>query len=63
VNACHEHVRSAIPHIDRDVYLGDHIEKAIDLVGQKELTRLTSRIAEKEGLDFKNETHEIYGIY
>ena len=63
VNACHDHVRSVIPHIDRDVYLGDYIEKAIDLVGQKELTRLTSGVAEKEGLDFKNETHEIYGIY
>jgi histidine ammonia-lyase len=63
VNACHVYVRSVIPHIDRDVYLGDFIEKAIDLIGQKELTRLTSAVAEKEGLDFKNETHEIYGIY
>jgi histidine ammonia-lyase len=63
VNACHYHVRTVIPHIDRDVFLGDYIEKAIDLVGQKELTRLTSVVAEKEGLDFKNETHEIYGIY
>jgi histidine ammonia-lyase len=63
VNACHDYVRSAIPHIDRDVYLGDYIEKAIDLVGKKELTRLTSLVAEKEGLDFKNETHDIYGIY
>ena len=59
VNACHDHVRSVIPHIDRDVYLGDYIEKAIDLVGQKELTRLTSGVAEKEGLDFKNKTHEV----
>ena len=63
VNACHDHVRTAIPHIDRDVYLGDYIEKAIDVVGKKELTRLTSVVAEKEGLDFKNDTHELYGIY
>jgi len=63
VNACHDHVRSVIPHIDRDVYLGDYIEKAISLVGQKELTQLTSMMALKEDLDFKNDRHEIYGIY
>jgi histidine ammonia-lyase len=63
VNACHEHVRSSIPHIDRDMYLGDYIEKAIDIVKQKELTRLTSALASTMALDFKNETHEIYGIY
>ncbi len=63
VNACHDHVRSVIPHIDRDVYLGDYIEKAIDLVRGKELTRLTSALAEKEGIDFKNEDHEVFGIY
>ena len=63
VNACHDHVRTVIPHIDRDVYLGDHIEKAIDLIRQKELTRLTSALAEKAGLDFKNETHDLFGIY
>jgi histidine ammonia-lyase len=63
VNACHDHVRSAIPHIDRDVYLGDYIEKAIDIVKQKELTGLTSALASTMALDFKNETHEIFGIY
>jgi len=63
VNACHDHVRSAIPHIDRDVYLGDYIGKAIDMVKQKELASLTSEMASKLDLDFKNETHEIYGIY
>jgi len=63
VNACHVHVRIAIPHIDSDVYLGDFIEKAIDIVKHKELTKLTSTLAEKTALDFKNETHEVYGIY
>jgi len=63
VNACHDYVRSVIPHIDRDVYLGDYIEKAIDTIRQKELTRLTSALAEKTGLDFKNDHHELFGIY
>jgi histidine ammonia-lyase len=63
VNACHDHVRSAIPHIDRDVYLGDFIEKAIEIVAHKELVILTSGLAEKLALDFKNEKHEIFGIY
>jgi len=63
VNACHNHIRSVIPHIDRDVYLADYIEKAIDLVRQKELTRLTSTMAQSLGIDFKNETHELFGIY
>ncbi|MBN2274666.1 MAG: histidine ammonia-lyase [Bacteroidales bacterium] len=63
VNACHDHVRSVIPHIDCDVYLGDYIEKAVDLIRQKKLTGLTSALAEKTGLDFKNENHELFGIY
>jgi histidine ammonia-lyase len=63
IEACHEYVRSFIPHIDKDVYLADFINKAIDIVKQKELTYLTSFLAEKSGLDFKNRDHEIFGIY
>ena len=33
-----------IPHIDRDVYLGDYIETAIDIVQKHELTTLDLRI-------------------
>jgi histidine ammonia-lyase len=63
INACHDHVRHTIPHIDKDVYLGSFIEIAINIVKQKELTHITSVLAEKEGLDFKNENHELFGIY
>jgi hypothetical protein len=63
VDACHDHVRKVIPHIDRDVFLADLIEKAIALVRQKELAQTTSALAEKLGIDFKNETHELFGIY
>jgi len=63
IEACHQHVRSFIPHIDKDVFLADFINKAIDIVKQKELTQLTSSLAEKKGLDFKNHDHELFGIY
>lgn len=63
VEACHQYVRSFIPHIDKDVFLADYINKAIDIVKQKELTQLTSALAKEKGLDFKNHDHELFGIY
>jgi len=63
IDACHDHVRSKIPHIDRDVYLGDYIQSAIDMVKNHELTALTSALAQKLRMDFKNQTHELFGIY
>jgi len=63
LEACHKHVRSGIPHVDRDIYLGDFIRRAIDIVSNRELTVLTGSIAESLGIDFKNETHELFGIY
>jgi histidine ammonia-lyase len=63
VDACHDHVRQSIPHINKDVYLGDFIESAIRLVRNRELVSLTSAMAEELNVDFKNERHEIFGIY
>jgi histidine ammonia-lyase len=63
INACHEHIRKTIPHIDQDVYLGDYIASAIQIVQQHELTRLTSSLARDKHMEFKNETHELFGIY
>jgi histidine ammonia-lyase len=63
INACHEHVRQSIPHIDQDVYLGDYIQSAIQIVQQHELTSLTSGLALEMKTDLKNETHELFGIY
>jgi histidine ammonia-lyase len=63
INACHEHIRKSIPHIDRDVYLGDFIASAIRMVQEHELTALTATIARNSNMDFKNETHELFGIY
>jgi histidine ammonia-lyase len=63
INACHNHVRSVIPHIDRDVYLGDYIHAAITMVKNQELTRLTGDLSKTLELDLKNNDHELFGIY
>jgi histidine ammonia-lyase len=63
INASHDHIRKTIPHIDQDVYLGDYIASAIRMVQQHELTTLTSSVALDMNMEFKNETHELFGIY
>jgi histidine ammonia-lyase len=63
IDACHNHVRTKVPHIDRDVYLGDFINTAIQLVRNQELTQLTAALALDLKVDFKNNTHGLFGIY
>ena len=63
INAAHNHVRKSIPHIDRDVFLGDYIASAIQMIQRHELVSVTSRVARDMNMDFKNETHELFGIY
>jgi histidine ammonia-lyase len=63
VDSCHAHVRRVIPHIDRDVYLGDYIQSAIAMVRNNELNDLTETMSSDLQLDFKNENHELFGIY
>jgi len=63
ISASHVHVRKTIPHIDQDVYLGDFIASAIQMVQRHDLTNLTSSLARETHLEFKNETHELFGIY
>jgi histidine ammonia-lyase len=63
LQACHDHIRLKIPHIDEDIYMGNLIQEAIDMVKSHQLTRLTTLEAENRNLCFKNETHENFGIY
>lgn len=63
INACHSHIRTKIPHIDQDVYLGDYIAAAIQMVQNHELTDITTSVAIESHLEFKNETHELFGLY
>jgi histidine ammonia-lyase len=63
IMATHKHIRKSIPHIDQDVYLGDYIASAIQMVQHHELTDITSSVARDKHMEFKNETHEVFGIY
>ncbi len=63
IDACHHLVRKSIPHVDRDVYLGDYINTAIEIVRNHSLTELTTSMALDLNIDFKNSLHELFGIY
>jgi histidine ammonia-lyase len=63
IDACHDHVRSKIPHIDQDVFLGDFIHTAIAIVKEHELSLLTNSLAHALNIDLKNQHHEVFGIY
>jgi histidine ammonia-lyase len=63
IEACHDHVRRVIPHIDQDVYLGDYINSAVQMVSRHELNDVTDELSHALHLDFKNGSHELYGIY
>ena len=63
IDACHSHIRSKIPHIDKDVFLGDFIDTAIHMVKEQELTQLTAALSPGLKIDFKNSNHEVFGIY
>ncbi len=63
IDACHAHVRTQIPHIDSDVFLGDYIATAIQIIRQCELTKITGTLAADQQIDFKNNNHEVFGIY
>jgi len=63
IDACHELVRNKIPHIDHDVYLADYINMAIEMIRAHALTDLTTSLALELKIDFKNNLHELFGIY
>ncbi len=63
IDACHSHVRSEIAFADSDHILTNDINKAIDMVRNKELVELTNRLAVEGKLDFKNDRDEVFGIY
>jgi histidine ammonia-lyase len=63
IDACHNLVRTKIPHIDTDVYLGDYISSAIGMIKEHDLTNLTTDMALDLKIDFKNSLHELFGIY
>ncbi|MGD2034072.1 MAG: histidine ammonia-lyase [Bacteroidales bacterium] len=63
IDACHAHVRSKISFAESDHVLAGEMNKAIDIVRNRELTEETGRVAKEQGIDFKNEKDELFGIY
>jgi serine kinase of HPr protein (carbohydrate metabolism regulator) len=47
----------------RTGFFAHDINIAIDMIGKKELTYISNLVAEEFDIDFKNEAHEIFGIY
>jgi len=63
MDACQAFVRSKIEFADEDRLFAPDIEKAIQIVRSKELLKVAEKVAQDNNIDFKNEKHEIYGIY
>lgn len=63
MDACHALVRSKIDFAESDRLFSPDIEKAIALVKSKALLQLAEEVALKHHIDFKNERHELFGIY
>jgi len=63
IDACHAHIRTKIGFADSDRILADDMNKAIDIVRNRELLQLTRHVATNEKMNFKNEDHEVFGIY
>ncbi len=63
LNACHDYVREKIPEVNEDRVFARDINTALDIIMNKELVKIVNELAEKENIDFKNEDHEVFGIY
>lgn len=63
MDACQAFVRSKIEFAESDRLFAPDIEKAIEIVRSKELLKVAEEVAEANHIEFKNEKHEIYGIY
>lgn len=63
LNACHDYVRTKIEVASKDRVFSDDINRAVEMVKDKELIHVINELNEKENIDFKNEKHEIFGIY
>ena len=63
IEKCHELIRTQISFAENDRIFSDDINKAISLIREKKLTTITNTTAKENNIDFKNETHELFGIY
>lgn len=59
----YEHVRTKIEFAENDRLFSPDIEKAIEIIRSGELLSLTDELADRNNIEFKNERHELFGIY
>ena len=63
VEEAHKLIREEISFADTDRIFSDDIEKAIELIQSKRIISHLNQSAVKHHIDFKNENHELFGIY
>jgi histidine ammonia-lyase len=63
LEACHTAVREKISFATKDRIYAEDIDQAIQLIKNHTLIKVTNTVAKREGLEFTNETHKIFGIY
>ncbi|MDR3653333.1 MAG: histidine ammonia-lyase [Paludibacter sp.] len=63
VDEAHKLIREEITFADTDRIFSDDIEKSIALIQSKRIIEQLNLEAKKHHIDFKNENHELFGIY
>lgn len=63
LDACHDKVRDSIPFAESDHVMSQEMGKAITMVKNKSLVKLSGEVATANGLKLKNEQDEFFGIY
>jgi histidine ammonia-lyase len=63
VDQCHRAVRQMIPFAESDHVMSDEMNKAIELIRNKTLIKVSGIAAKKLKVDLKNGHHELFGIY
>lgn len=63
VEIVHKLIREQIPFADSDRIFSDDIEKSIKLIQSRDIIKKLNQEAKKHHIDFKNEYHELFGIY
>ena len=63
IEVAHQLIREHITFADTDRIFSDDIEKAIELIRSKNIIQQLNLVAKKHHIDFKNEEHELFGIY
>ncbi|MDN5205605.1 histidine ammonia-lyase [Fulvivirgaceae bacterium BMA10] len=63
IEVCHALVRKKIPFRESDELFTNDLKSVVDIIKNKELAEKTTKIAQELKIEFKNERHEVFGIY